>query len=380
MAQEIRDDTDWAGRAIKVIYEDGTKIAVVKPETTWLGDRVDRAYDTNGHLLSETTHETTLLGDSREVTRDTSGKKVSTTTYEPGLLGGNTGVIRQNGRVIGKLTTEHGVFGGRKQVLHGDDVDLTRRATSEGYAPASRSSSGGDCGASSAPASHSNSNAGTVLLALGAIGFVCAAGTAVICGLLYLRSVLRDPDSVSQPASHLEQQVSSNVVRPEVSTFSLEQNVQRLSGFLQANNSLAGNFNDYRLVEPPAVIRDANYSNLGNRCYDIAFSGPSLYIFHSSDGGVTWDASQPPTDPYIIGLRDDYFRRIRNASTANNHRQAKEVSVRSASEVRHSNILARDEDASDDLGVSVSSAVPVTVTVTTSGRTVKRHFPVNASR
>ena len=37
MGQEIRKETDWLGREKDVIYEDGTKVAETRHETTFWG-------------------------------------------------------------------------------------------------------------------------------------------------------------------------------------------------------------------------------------------------------------------------------------------------------------------------------------------------------
>ena len=119
-------------------------------------------------------------------------------------------------------------------------------------------------------------------------------------------------------------QVSYSAQQGTDTNLSLEENIVKLSRYLKDNNQLSGNFNDYRLVKTPTTIRDANKTNLGNQDYEIAFVSPSsFYVFHSSNGGVTWEP-MPPRDPFLLRFYEEYSRENQRQWKKNNESESED--------------------------------------------------------
>lgn len=81
---------------------------------------------------------------------------------------------------------------------------------------------------------------------------------------------------------------------------SAEENIRRLFKYVQENYQL-GDLNHYQMMLPPRMILKEHR--------EIAlFDDNAFYVFHSFDNGRTW-APLPPTEPFLIKLRDDYEER-----------------------------------------------------------------------
>gem|GEM_PF-3587620 len=142
--QEIKTETNWAGKSKEVIYEGGKKVGETRHETTFFGTPQDRTYDTKGNQVSETRHETTLFGTPRDRTYDTKGNQVSETRQENTLFGKRT-VIVEKGQKVATIK-RNPTFGdalsgynGRKSVegYSGRDIDPLTRTTRSGVSSSS---------------------------------------------------------------------------------------------------------------------------------------------------------------------------------------------------------------------------------------------------
>lgn len=158
-------------------------------------------------------------------------------------------------------------------------------------------SSGGDYCGYSGGGGRSVSSADTGI----GSGLLGVLGVIIIGGAIYW-NIFGNSNKSNQPQQSHSYTQNINTSH----NLSLEENVKRLSNYLNQNNQLTGNFNDYMLVMSPTVTIDASKINIGNQDYDVAFVGTnSIYNFHSSDGGLTW-SPLPTRDPFMLKLQEDY--------------------------------------------------------------------------
>jgi len=153
---------------------------------------------------------------------------------------------------------------------------------------------------------------------LGLIGAIVLGG--VTCWSIFEKNSKPSTPQPKPRISYSAQQGTS----PDLS---LEENIARLSSYLEQNNQLSGNFRNYVLVKTPTVIRDANKTNIRNQTYEIAFvAHGSVYVFHSSNGGITW-GPMPPRDPFLLKFCEEYSRENQNQWKKSHEKKLEEMPV-----------------------------------------------------